>query len=79
MCNTGKVCYTRYDDAWSAAARCITLGILQDMQVYFCPCRYLHLRTAKVQLHNWFWRRQQPHRVKNWFKQRGMIDQRDNE
>jgi hypothetical protein len=81
-CKSGKVQYGNESKAWIAAARCIELGILQDMQIYFCPfCRYYHLRTAKVQLHDDIWRpiSQWSKRVMSWFKARGTIDQWDNE
>lgn len=82
-CRSGKVLYGSEGQAWDAAAHCIRKGVLPDMQVYLCPfCRHFHLSTAKMQLHDWWWRpmtwRWRPG-VANWFKMRGTIDQWDNE
>jgi hypothetical protein len=77
-CRSGKVYYGNEPDAWRAAARVIELGITEDLQVYLCPfCRHFHLRTARVQLHDWWWREVQRKGVRNWFKQRGQIHEWD--
>ena len=82
MCISGKVWYVRDEDAWRAARIVIEKGITQDLKIYQCPyCRTLHLKTAKVQLHDYIWRPewQWSHKVRQWFKERGQIHEWDNE
>jgi len=82
-CGLGKVNYVNERDALCA---CVTLleraRFMGDLQTYFCqPCGRWHLKTAKVQLHDWLWRpvKDCPKRVRTWFQQRGTIDMWDSE
>lgn len=80
MCRTGKVLYGSEERAWMAATYLIERRGFSDLKIYLCHvCKHFHLTTAPVQMHNWWWRKKQPKRVWLWFKQRGTLDQWDNE
>ena len=85
-----KVPYKDEGTAWNAAYELYNRGIFnRDVKVYACPycrnprnnCRMFHLTTAKVQLHNAWWRDKKlwSPRIYNWFRERGTIEQWDQE
>ena len=82
-CGLGKVNYVYERDALCACVTILERGVCpNDLQTYFCrPCQRWHLRTAKVQLHDWIGRpeRQWTKRIRNWFRARGTIDMWDSE
>jgi hypothetical protein len=81
-CHSGKMLYPQENDAWVAAFRVISIGHSNDLKIqYKCGCQFLHLTTAKVQLHDFWWRpeRQWTLKVKHWFKERGTVDMWDSE
>lgn len=84
FCYSGKIQYGSETLAWDKAAHLVEFRNHDDLKVYFCcVCRHFHLTTAPVQLHDQWWRMREGYRfsnkVRNWFRERGTIDEWDME
>jgi hypothetical protein len=81
-CKALKIPYLAEEDAWRAALNGTRCGRFKDMYIYFCKgCGAWHLKTAKVQIHDWLWfTEHRPKRVWLWFKHREkeVAEQRQN-